>query len=132
MLLDFEGNRVEIVFLFEQDRHSVMLPEVGEMSFNFGSEADVDVLAFAHGTATDLLDEVKPALEVGLVILERVLSAGHHNTDKCVHHDREDGHADNLNKTSDYLLGNTERVEVSVTDSRERGEHIIHAQYQPV
>lgn len=74
MLLDFEGDRVEVVFLLKQDRHSIMLPEVSEVAFDLCSEADVDVLALAHGTAADLLDKVKPTLEVGLVVLESVLS----------------------------------------------------------
>ena len=56
MLLDFQWNRVKIIFLFEEYCDSVVLPKMLEVALYFFAQLNWDVFTDGVRLRTDLLD----------------------------------------------------------------------------
>jgi hypothetical protein len=70
VLLNLERNRIEILFLFEKNCSSVIVPEVAEVGFDAVAEVGVDVFGAANRLIFYLFNQDKPLLQNVFIVTE--------------------------------------------------------------
>ena len=98
VVLYLEGNGVEILFLFEENCSTVMLPKVSKVRFYLLPKVNRDVLPFPKRLVSNLLNENEPSLQQVLIVAETVVFQSHNHFNESIHHNREQRDTDNLDQ----------------------------------
>ena len=85
MLLDFERDGVEVLFLLKQYGCAIIIPEVAEMGFDLELELRRDVFSTSIRLVLDLANEGKPSLQRVFVVAEAVSFDRLDNFDETIH-----------------------------------------------
>ena len=85
MLLNLEGNAIEVFLFVQQNCYSIIIPKIPKMRLNTISQLNRDVRWAAEGLILNFFNQNKPPLKHIFVVVEIRRFHAQNNVDEIVH-----------------------------------------------
>ena len=107
-------NGIEVLFLLKEHLSAVLVPVVPEVVLDVSLEVRLDIEATAIWLVLDASDEVEPLLQFLLIVAFVLPFHRHNDVLELVHKDGEEGHTEDLNDATEYLLHDRDWTRVTI------------------